>query len=64
MALPKRKSSKSKSRMRMANKAISVPDLRPCPKCGAFSMPHRVCPSCLSYKGVEVLTKGAKVVEA
>ena len=64
MALPKRKTSKSKSRMRKANKAISVPDLRPCPKCGAFSMPHRVCPSCLTYKGVEVMTKKVNVVEA
>jgi len=50
--------------MRMANKAIAVPDLRPCPKCGAFSMPHRVCPSCMTYKGVEVITKKVNVVEA
>ncbi|MFW6365425.1 MAG: 50S ribosomal protein L32 [Spirochaetota bacterium] len=63
MAVPKRKKSKSKSRMRQANKAIVVPNLRPCPKCGAYTMPHRVCPECMHYKGIVVAEKKVRVTE-
>lgn len=63
MAVPKRRKSKSKVRMRRANKQIAAPGLRPCPKCGAYVQPHRVCPECMHYKGILVAEKKVKVTE-
>lgn len=65
MAVPKRRKSKSKTRMRKAaNTAISLPNLRPCPKCGAYVLPHRVCPECMHYKGELILEKKVKISES
>jgi len=50
--------------MRWAHEAIDVPNLRPCPNCGAYGLPHRVCPSCMQYKGKQVRLKKAVVTEA
>ena len=56
MAVPKRRKSKSKVKMRQASHKRALPATRPCPKCGAPFLPHRVCPSCGSYRGRQVLT--------
>jgi len=57
MGLPKRKPSKSRQRMRRAyNSVLKLPQLSTCSQCGAPSVPHRVCPSCGTYKGRQVLT--------
>ncbi len=56
MAVPKRKTSKSKSRMRKRSHKTSERATMACPECGAPSQPHRVCPSCGQYKGAQVLT--------
>jgi large subunit ribosomal protein L32 len=64
VAVPKRKKSKSKVRMRRANVKIASPNLRPCPKCGAFVLSHKVCPECNTYKGRLIFEKKAPVVEA
>ena len=61
MAVPKRRKSKSKSRMRRSHDAIGVPSLRPCPKCGIYTMPHRVCAECGHYKGILVVEKKIKM---
>lgn len=63
MAVPKRKKSRSKVRMRRSHHAIGVPNLRPCPKCGAYVMPHRVCTECGYYKDVLVVEKKVKISE-
>ena len=63
MAVPKRKKSKSKSRMRRSHDAIGIPSLRPCPKCGIYTMPHRVCSECGHYKGILVVEKKVKVTD-
>ncbi|HMU83365.1 MAG TPA: 50S ribosomal protein L32 [Leptospiraceae bacterium] len=55
MALPKRKTSLQKKRQRRAHHAIGKPNLVACKSCGAFIMPHRVCPSCGFYKNRVVL---------
>ena len=34
---------------------VSPPNLIPCPSCSAPTLPHRVCGSCGSYKGKQVL---------
>lgn len=55
MAVPKRKPSKSRQRMRRAyNSVLTLPQLSVCPECSAPFQPHRVCPSCGFYKGRQV----------
>ena len=54
MAVPKRKTSKSRRDKRRATHAISAPKVNVCPTCGQPKRPHRVCPTCGQYKGREV----------
>ena len=56
-AVPARKVSKTRKRMRRSHNAITAPNTVKCPSCGEMIMPHRVCPKCGSYKGKEVITK-------
>ncbi|HWP92140.1 MAG TPA: 50S ribosomal protein L32 [Thermodesulfobacteriota bacterium] len=51
MALPKRKTSRSKSRKRRTHYRISTPGLSLCPNCNELKSPHRACPNCGFYKG-------------
>lgn len=55
MAVPKRRTSKSKKRKRRTHYKAAMPTLNPCPKCGEPRRPHRVCPNCGFYKGVKRL---------
>jgi large subunit ribosomal protein L32 len=55
MAVPKKKMSKSKTRMRRAHDALSTANLSPCPTCGAPNrQPHRACPECGHYRGRQI----------
>ncbi len=54
-ALPKRKQSPSRRGMRRAHSQLVLPSLVPCPRCRALHMAHRVCPSCGTYAGREVI---------
>ncbi|HEX9778932.1 MAG TPA: 50S ribosomal protein L32 [Geopsychrobacteraceae bacterium] len=54
MAVPKKKTSKSKKNTRRAHDAISAPSTSTCPQCQEPKLPHRVCASCGTYKGKEV----------
>ena len=60
MAVPKRKSSKSKVRSRRRHHKAQVTGTNLCPQCGAPRRPHRVCPSCGYYRGRQVVTVEAK----
>ena len=55
MAVPKRRKSVSKKNSRRATHKISARAYNLCVVCGAPRIPHRVCPSCGTYKGEEVL---------
>ncbi len=57
MAVPFRRTSKSKKRMRRSHQALSVPGMVTCPNCGEMILAHRVCPNCGHYKGKEVVSK-------
>ncbi|NCD32888.1 MAG: 50S ribosomal protein L32 [Spartobacteria bacterium] len=59
MAQPKRKTSKSKKRMRKSQLKREIIAASPCPECGAPRQPHRVCTACGMYKGRQVLTVDA-----
>ena len=57
-AVPFRKVSKTRKRMRISHNAMEIPGMTKCPSCGEMIKPHRVCPKCGSYKGkVEVAKK-------
>ena len=56
MAVPKRKSSKSRKNMRRSNVwKLSAPSFSKCPQCGELKLPHRVCGGCGYYKGKEIM---------
>ncbi len=56
MAVPKYKTSKSKSSSRKAaNMKMKVPTLVDCGTCGNRIPPHRVCSKCGFYRGKQVL---------
>ncbi len=53
--MPKRKMSKMKKRMRKAANRYEGVAATFCPACNAPAAPHRVCPSCGTYKGRQVV---------
>ncbi len=54
MAVPKKKTSKSKRDMRRAHDFLTAPAVSVCPQCNEPKQPHRVCLSCGTYKGKDV----------
>jgi len=54
MAVPKRKTSRSRRDKRRAQHGIAVPPVQVCPTCRQPKRPHRVCPNCKTYKGRDV----------
>jgi len=55
MAVPKKKVSKQRKRKRRTHHSAPVPHLSACPNCGDPKLPHRVCPTCGTYKGEQVI---------
>jgi large subunit ribosomal protein L32 len=55
MAVPKRRTSSARRDKRRATHGISKPRLNECPQCHSPRLPHRVCPTCGSYAGREVI---------
>jgi large subunit ribosomal protein L32 len=54
MAVPKRKTSKSRRDKRRATHKLPVPAVMECPQCHQPKRPHQVCPTCGTYRGREV----------
>lgn len=54
MAVPKRRTSKTRKLKRRTHFKLAVPGMHPCPQCGEQKRSHRVCTSCGYYKGTEV----------
>ena len=54
MAVPKRKTSVSKRKMRRSHHAIVPAGMSVCPECGEMMRPHHACPHCGTYKGRSV----------
>jgi large subunit ribosomal protein L32 len=59
MAVPKQKQSHSRTTKRRSQHKIASPALNECPRCHAPRRPHRVCESCGTYNGVQVVTQDA-----
>ena len=60
MAVPARRTSKTKKRMRRTHLKKVANNVVNCPNCGAPIQPHRACVSCGFYKGKDVLEKNDK----
>jgi large subunit ribosomal protein L32 len=54
MAVPKRRTSKTRKLKRRTHFKLNVPGMHPCPQCGEQKQSHRVCGACGYYKGAEV----------
>ncbi|MCW2246122.1 large subunit ribosomal protein L32 [Azospirillum fermentarium] len=59
MAVPKKKTSKSRRNMRRSHHALSSASYHECPSCGELKRPHHVCGSCGSYDKREVVKSTA-----
>lgn len=57
MAVPFRKISKTRGRMRRTHYKLEAANTVVCKNCGASIKPHRVCPECGFYKGKNVIEK-------
>ncbi len=57
MAVPFRKVSKTRKRMRRSHNALEVVGTTKCSNCGAVIKPHRVCKECGYYNGKEIISK-------
>ncbi len=56
MAVPKKKTSKAKTRSRRASSwTLDAPPRALCDHCGSAKLPHRVCTSCGWYNGRQAI---------
>ncbi|MDD6265996.1 MAG: 50S ribosomal protein L32 [Clostridia bacterium] len=56
MAVPKRKvSGARRDKRRSSVWKLDAPTMVKCPKCGEFKLAHRVCKTCGSYAGKEIV---------
>lgn len=55
MAVPKRRKTRSKMRMRRAHWRVKAPSLSRCPQCREPKQQHRVCANCGYYAGRQVV---------
>jgi large subunit ribosomal protein L32 len=55
MAVPKKKTSKSRRDQRRSHHALTGASYHECTNCGELKRPHHVCGSCGHYDGREVV---------
>lgn len=63
MALPKRRHSRSRTRIRRSHDALTAPGISTCSECGEPKLPHRLCAGCGAYKGRKVIDLGDEEME-
>lgn len=57
MAVPKKRTSKSRKGMRRAHDFIQhTAAAEACPSCGELKLRHHVCDACGTYRGKQILT--------
>jgi large subunit ribosomal protein L32 len=59
MAVPKKKTSKSRRNMRRSHDALSGSAYTECSNCGELHRPHHICPACGHYDAREVVASAA-----
>lgn len=55
MAVPKKRTSKSRQGQRRSHHSLTAPSYGECPQCHEIKRPHHVCPHCGYYKDAEVM---------
>jgi len=55
MAVPKRRTSRSRCNKRRAHDALRTPPRSVCPQCQEPKLPHRICRNCGTYRGRTVI---------
>ncbi|MCI0652722.1 MAG: 50S ribosomal protein L32 [Planctomycetes bacterium] len=50
MAVPKRRVSKARKRIRRSHHAMSAAQLTKCPRCSSTKLPHTICEVCGTYR--------------
>ena len=55
MAVPKKRTSSARRDKRRATHKATKATLSRCPRCHSPHIPHRVCPTCGTYAGREVV---------
>jgi large subunit ribosomal protein L32 len=55
MANPKRRHSVMRGKLRRTHYKMKTPNASSCPQCGSPRIPHRICKTCGTYKGKEVI---------
>ena len=60
MAVPQRRTSKTRKRTRRTHFHIQAKGLVACPHCGEMIQPHKVCPFCGYYNGKPIVAKKNK----
>ncbi len=55
MAVPKRRTSKSRKRLRRTHHSGAGMRTQPCPRCSEPKLPHRVCGTCGYYRGKKLV---------
>ena len=63
MAVPQRRISKTRKRLRRTHFKLAVSGLVTCPNCGEMIKAHQVCPKCGYYGGKVVYLNGKVVKE-
>ena len=63
MAVPQRRISKTRKRLRRTHFKLEVSGLTTCPNCGEMIQSHRVCPKCGYYNGKPAYLNGKVVKE-
>jgi large subunit ribosomal protein L32 len=56
MAVPKRKTSKTRRDKRRTHDALTPPAVSVCPKCAEPVRPHHLCEKCGQYAGRQIKT--------
>ena len=57
MAVPKKKQGRARTRKRRAQHKAGKATINSCPRCHSPRLPHRVCPTCGTYAGREVVAQ-------
>jgi large subunit ribosomal protein L32 len=60
MAVPKRRTSRSKKGSRRAHHFVVPKGVQYCARCNEPVLPHRICPNCGFYQGKEVISMEEK----
>lgn len=63
MAVPQRRISKTRKRLRRTHFKLNVSGLVTCPNCGTMIKSHHVCPKCGFYDGKAVYLDGKVVTK-